>query len=379
MKCQIGGDISKWAVLIISPEPWRAHTVSKHHYAMMLARQGANVFFLDPPDESFDDVRINRIDGHERLHVVQGPKIKSGLRFYPAFVRRWVERAWLKDLEKKIGVSLSVIWLFENSRFFDMGFADERLKIYHQVDLNQNFNPKTAAITADICFCTSDLIREKLLSYTPCVYKIHHGVVPAQNLQPLSTSQVQNVARAVPLAVYIGNLDMEYLDAPLLAETVKSFPDVQFHFVGGYTKGGKLWKAASAYSNVVWWGKLDSRLISPILERADILLVTYEERHWKDQSSPHKFMEYFASGKTVISTYTDEYKDKRHLLKMVDDSNDFIPAFEEVVNHLEEYNSPERQAERIAFAKENTYDRQLDRIFKLLKQHRLIAVDQKEY
>ena len=69
-----------------------------------------------------------------------------------------------------------MVWLFENSRFFDLAFAGERLKIYHQVDLNQNFNPKTAAATADICFCSSDRIKERILPFNALVHKIHHGL-----------------------------------------------------------------------------------------------------------------------------------------------------------------------------------------------------------
>ena len=145
-------------VLIVSPEPWDGHTVSKHHYAVTLAMSGYRVLFLDPPTNEIHLV-VTASQPHPNLFVVQAPRFGRGLRFYPGFLRRWMERSWLQQLESVVGVAIDVVWLFENSRFFDMRFAGHRLKIYHQVDLNQNFNPATAARTADICFCTSDGIR----------------------------------------------------------------------------------------------------------------------------------------------------------------------------------------------------------------------------
>ena len=71
--------------------------------------------------------------------------IVKGLRFYPKKIRNFTEKKWLEKLEDKIGQRFTTVWLFENSRFYDMSFAERRLKIYHQVDLNQNFHVREAA------------------------------------------------------------------------------------------------------------------------------------------------------------------------------------------------------------------------------------------
>lgn len=359
-------------ILLISPELWDAHSVSKHHYAMTLAARGATVFFLNPPDDS-RELKIEKHESIANLHIVSAPRVAAGLRFYPALLRRWLERRWLRRFESIVGAKIDVIWLFENSRFFDMRFAEKCLKIYHQVDLNQDFNPKVAASTADICFCTTDFIKERLLPYNPRTYKIHHGLAVGKNSEPLSNSQLGNFALNSPHAVYIGNLDMLYMDVELLAGVARQFSQVQFHFIGGYREDGRLRQLAANLPNVNWWGKINSNLILPILDRADIMLVTYQAARYRDQASPHKFMEYLASGKTIVTTYTDEYKNKRHLLEMVDDSQDYLAAFKKVLNNLSYYNSEEKQAERRAFALEHTYDKQLDKIFALLKQHHLMT------
>lgn len=349
-------------VLIISPEAWDEHTVSKHHYAMSLAKMGTRVYFLNPPGQTENAFEIKPVDCFAGLYTVSAKKVASGMRFLPSIVRRLIEKKWLAEFERAANVSLDVIWLFENSRFFDMRFAGSRLKIYHQVDLNQDFNPDVAAKTADICFCTTDLIRQRIRIFNKRAYKIHHGHAGQHNQGNLTSEQSKLLKKDAIIAVYIGNLDMAYLDAELLYRLVRTYEAVHFQFLGGHTPEGQLWQLCSDLPNITWWGKVESSLIPPILSAADIQIVTYREDRWRDQANPHKFMEYLASGKIIVATYTDEYSNQRHLLKMVDSSEEYIDAFGEVVGNIDKYNSCERMESRIAFAMDNTYVKQLQRI-----------------
>jgi hypothetical protein len=113
---------------------------------------------------------------------------------------------------------------------------------------------------------------------------------------------------------------------------------------------------------VVWWGHQPSSALPAILQQADILLVTYQECRWQDQASPHKLMEYLASGKVIVATYTDQYRQHSHLLAMADRGGDYLALLSEVRVALPHWNAPERQQERRVFALDNTYSRQLERI-----------------
>ena len=352
------------AVLLISPEPWGSHHVSKHHYARALSRQGISVLFLEPPILSLRGFEIIPIKEDENIRLLRGPRVAPGLRFFPSQLRIQVERHWLQRIEELAKTEIAVVWLFENSRFYDLRFAADRLKIYHQVDLNQTFHPQQAASTADICFCTTELIHRQLAAHNHRVFRLHHGLAPVYAELQLAVSQQRLLAAPGVHAVYIGNLDIAYLDQTLLFRLIHSHPDVQFHLVGGYQEGTVLRQQLKGYPHVHWWGRVSSSLIPRILERVDLQLVCYQAEHHADQSSPHKFMEYLASGRTIVATYTAEYADHAGLLAMCEagSNSGYLSLFQSVLNNLNEWNSPERMAARQAFAADQTYARQLQRI-----------------
>lgn len=361
-----GTTLHKKNILVISPEPWGYINVSKHHYARELAKRGHRVYFLNPPDPAnFSSLSITAVEGASGISVVNYPGQLKGYRYLPAFLRVWLDKRLLKRLEEMIAGRIDVIWNFENSRFYEMQFAGDRLKIYHQVDLNQNFHVRKAASQSDICFCTSDYILQEIEPWNANVFKIHHGTQPEAFCNESAARQ-----NAAIIATYIGNLDSEYIDLELLKTIIERFPQIRFHLVGSYKKDNDTYQLLSKYANAIFIGYVSSANIQHYLNEADILFVCYKADELREQlSSPHKFMEYLASGKTIVATYTDEYKDKRDLLVMADQQSEYSEKFAAVVNNLSFYNSRENQEKRVAFAREHTYARQLERIHRLIRQH----------
>ena len=363
--------MNKSQILIISPEPWSGHFVSKHHYALTLGSQGREVYFLNPPINSLKEVQIQKTE-YLNVWEVSAPQIAKGLRFYPKFLRNLLEKRWLDKLEEKIGESFTTVWLFENSRFYDMNFAGEKTKIYHQMDSNQSFHPRVASASADISFCVTDYIRKDLLATSDKVFKISHGIHFFHDTISLTNEEQNRFSHDGIHVVYVGNLDMNYIDENLVYEMVSKYPNIDFHFIGNYSEKGTVYTLCKDMPNIVWWGSVPSTHIPMILNYADISLLVYRSKQYKEQlANSHKLLEYLASGKVTVATYTDEYKDKRELLEMVDDASKVVEKFSEVVNDLEYYNSKEKQQMRINFAKENSYEKQLKKIVGYLKQYNL--------
>lgn len=360
------------AILLISPEPWDAHAVSKHHYARTLASQGHRVFFLDPPERGRRQITLEPLADNHGVVRVRAPRVAPGLRRMPRAVRCWLECRWLLRLEAEVGCRMDVIWLFENSRFFDLRFAGSRLKIYHQVDLNQGFHPDIAARTADVCFCASSVIRRVLLPHNERTYFIQHGTAAASAM-PFAERQYDWLSDGCVNAAYVGNLAIPYLDWPVLIEVVRGHPHVQFHMIGGFDAHGQPFLDLANQSNVVWWGKVESDEIPGILEQMDILLLCYSQDYCDQVSNPHKLMEYLASGRIVVATYTEEFNDHSELIVMSQRGSNvgYSALFSSVLSQLSVYNSPERMAARRAFAAEHAYPRQLQRIQGYLRAHGL--------
>ena len=361
------------AVLIISPEKWSAHPVSKHHYARVLARQSRPVLFAEPPDPRLSEVRLVAVEDEPCIQLVQGPRVAPALRFMPSRLRRYLEHRWLEQLECIADMPITAVWLFENSRFYDLRFAGERLKIYHQVDLNQNFHPCEAARTADICFCTTELIRQELATHNSRVFRLHHGLAPAYLKLELDLSQRAFFDPDGVHVAYVGNLDMAYLDRELLIRLIKSHPNVHFHLVGSFQSSNSMRDGLKDCSHVKWWGRVPSSLIPRILEKVDLQLVCYQAKHHSDQASPHKFMEYLAGGRAIVATYTEEYVQYSDLIPMSSPNSNtgYMDLFDSVLVNLEYWNSPKRVEARQAFAADFTYERQLQRIEARLREFKL--------
>lgn len=356
-------------ILLISPEPWDGHFVSKHHYAIELAKRGHDVLFHGPP-QAGGRVRIDAVEQQgARLGVVHAPQVAPGLRFLPARLRNTIEARWLRHLERLVAKRIDVVWLFENSRFFDMRFAGDRLRIYHQVDLNQNFHPEMAAATADLCIAVSRPIAERLEPLAKRLIRITHGYAEPADGRPDHDLPRPREDAAVQ-AMLIGNLDIPYLDIPLLAELVHRNPDVRFHFVGRYAPENRLHEALNAAPNAVFWGPRPAEALPAILEQADVLLVAYlAEKHLEQLANPHKIMEYLASGRAVLATRTLEYEENAGLVDIAPDRASYLTLFRKIVDNLPLWNAPDRMARRRTFALNHTYDLQLDRIAAALGEH----------
>lgn len=354
-------------ILIISPEPWDGHSVSKHHYAWELVRRGHQVVFYGPP-EGGRLLRLKPVaNSSGRLQVLNAPKVALGLRFAQGTVRRFLEARWLSTLENVLGSRIDVVWNFENSRFFDMRFAGERLKIYQQVDLNQNFNPEIAASTADLTIALSSPIENRLAASARKLIHITHGHSERRANFPLPDGFDQCFGSKCVNAVLIGNLDIVYLDVALLSQLVKTHTGVCFHFVGGYTFGKGLHGATHSARNAVFWGRQAAEFIPAFLAKADVLLVAYLAHAHLDQlANPHKMMEYIASGRCVLATRTLEYEYRPDLIEMAHCRAEYASRFADIVMNPAAFNRPDQIETRQTFARDNTYPRQLDRIVNAL-------------
>lgn len=361
-------------ILMISPENWNHIHVSKHHYARVLAERGNRVFFLGPPAGAFGRRKTEVMN----LQILDYPGFVRGLRFYPAFLRRKQTRKVYETLEATAGVTFDVIWSFDNSVFYDLdALPDKTLKISHIVDLNMDHQTARAATTADLCLCTTALIRERLQVYNARSYALMHGV-------QTWPANAHECAKHLPgsqrlKAVYVGNLAMKYLDWEVLRKAAETHREIDFVLYGpnaddlniGRNRTHADKAAMLKLQNCFFPGRIAPSEIPYVLAGADLLLLAYQKAHLRDQANPHKVMEYLQSGKPIAANYTAEFSDL-NLFVMSGEDHDWNGMFTRLLGQLEAERAPEKVQARQGFAQQHTYLRQIERIEALLQKHELL-------
>lgn len=336
-------------ILLISPEPWDHIKVSKHYYALELAKRGNRVVFLNPPADFF---QIENSD-QDNIQVCHYQGFWKGLKYMPKFLRSLNQRNVFKKIELESKLKFDLVWSFDNSVFFDFDALPSRLvTISHIVDLNMSFQFSKASNSADICLASSRYILAKQKKDNSNCHFIQHGCsFVGQDSKTGSGTKVK--------IGYAGNLDISYIDWNLLGEVIVGFSECEFYFAGSGT-------VKKTSDNVYSLGKLDKKQLASFYNDMDVLLICYKANEFKQQlANPHKMMEYLAFGKPIVATYTEEFAELE-FISMSKRSGDWVDMFRNVIQNLEKHTSKELVAKRKKFATNNTYEKQLNRIEKML-------------
>jgi glycosyltransferase involved in cell wall biosynthesis len=335
---------------------------------MELTRRGNRVYFINPPAQHVPGgLSVNQSDQHENLFIVDYSVRLRGRRFLPRFLMRLADSSFLNKLESTTGKPIDIVWNFENSRFYDLDFAGKKvLKIYFQVDENQDFHPAVATATADIALAINNSILETIKLYNKNCFLIPHSFQGhlSPKARKVLSGEYEYKRPPGPLKVlYVGNLDNCYLDTALLEQVINENMNVEFILVGPVDTGNELYKRLAKLSNVKFTGKVSFKDIPGMLDEADALMLVYNKTF---THSSHKLLEYLASGKTIISTYMSEHAQTPSLVSMCKSHEEYPQHFRQVLADIEESNSTAKMQARIRFALDNTYSSQLDKLEKII-------------
>jgi len=359
-------------IFIISPEFWDHNFISKHHYAIELARRNNTVYFLNPPSKKSE---IKKVKSH--LYEVNYKPIVRGINYLPAIIRDRISRMEVLQLMRSNSIEqLDIVWSFDPYRFQNLDIFRAQKKIYHPVDIHNTKLEEVIADTADLILGTSDQILNRFNHLPNPKYKIAHGLAD-HFVKPYPQSQSKDfIAHQERTKVgLMGNLSYQFLDSKSLIEIIKTFELVDFYFIGPYKESNSSRRQSNRLidflqdqPNCFLLGSKPSEELPFYLRQMDLFLMCYSGKsHKAELANPHKLIEYLSVGKVVVSHYVDEYKDKRCLLEMVDENRDLKKRFEEVVANLAIHNSREKCTARKEFARKNTYKAQIQRISEILK------------
>ena len=154
---------------------------------------------------------------------------------------------------------------------------------------------------------------------------------------------------------------------------IYKYPKVEFYFIGGYNTSNlskinlekKILDELQKASNVNLIGQIESKYIPSYLMKFDVLLCAYKVENKQDvaqHSNLHKIMEYLGSGRTIVTSYVEEFKNNEDLLEMAQPYETIERCFDETMSKTIEMNAPALQQKRIEFAQSNAYEEQLKKI-----------------
>ncbi|MCG7856213.1 hypothetical protein MD537_04515 [Flavihumibacter sediminis] len=368
-------------ILIISPQAWGTMFVSKHHYAIELAKYGNIVYFLNPPTSTKrGSIIITPFESQPGLFIIDHRLwFPYNLKFHAIGLFHRLMHFHIKKLLKIINKKIDIIWSFDLGNIYDLdSFPRNSLKLFHPVDEPLNKTALDSGIKSEVIFSVTREILEKYEPYHIPSFVINHGVT-----ETFLGIGLKNGIEGTPVRVgFSGNLLRNDLDRPVLLDIISNNPGCIFEFWGSYNAkqanvGGDEDEAATKFinqlksnPNVVLHGAVSSKTLAAGLADMDVFLICYDIN--KDQSKGtnyHKIMEFLALGQVIVSNNVTAYKERPDLVMMNmerNDNNKLPDLFKKVITNLEYFNSPEMVENRRSFARQNTYHSQIIRIEEIL-------------
>ena len=242
--------------------------------------------------------------------------------------------------------------------------------------MDEPLNPPAiqSAKGAEIIFSVTKEILEKYKTLAVPKYCINHGLSSEFILANANHKQDEDACR-VGIS---GNLLRPDIDRQILLDIIMQNPAILFECWGPFQPkqsniGGveddevrNFIFSLQQMPNLTLHGAVPTSALAKEFQRMDAFLICYDVS--KDQSKGtnyHKVIEYISTGKVIISNNITTYQDLQDLVVMVqarDDNRELPKLFKEVMQNLASYNREQLSEKRKAFALNNTYEKQVERI-----------------
>ena len=366
-------------VFILSPQHWGTMFLSKHHYAIELAKMGDQVYFVNPPEPTWkwgkSQFEIIETEFQGLFLVDQQLNVPYNLKFHMDSLFHLFMKRHIGKMEKFLGTP-DLVWSFDLGNNYPFRyFSKTAKKLFFPADFPRNKMAVQAAQGADLIVSIAQEILEEYPEEKSKKLLINHGVaqhfIDAGAKPSVKTDEVVRVGLS-------GNFLRPDIDRPILLEIIKSHPEVLFECFGASEMkdsniGGSddvetlnFIETLKTTKNMLLHGAIPSQQLAEELRRMDLFLICYDVQ--KDQSKGtnyHKVMEYLAYGKPIVSNNISSYSQSNNLIKMCQSrvSNlELIKIIQEGINDL----NPTRNESQIEYSKSNCYGTQIEKILAII-------------
>jgi hypothetical protein len=361
-------------ILIISPSPWDVSFPARQHYARELAKSGAFVYYLNPPSKADSKIELS-----ENLWVVDY-KLNGG--FMGLF--KLSEANLSEKINKLIDKKIDIIWSFDCNRFRDLNmFGSDSYKIYTKEDWNSDHASEIEiANSSDIVLCLSEPLKKQLGEVSSKKILFDHALgnvfVEAGFRKKDIMANTQFASGRIRCG-YLGNMQNKHIDTAVFETIIRENPMVEFHIVGPFVKesnlagsGNKTWEDPfveflMSAANVRMYGSLMTVRTAEILQTMDMFLICYEtEKNADIVANPQKLIEYLSVGNVIVSSLLLDHSSNSDLVLMPKQNKELPALFKQAQKEILHYNTDELRKKRVAFALDHTYEKQLQKLEKIV-------------
>lgn len=370
------------AIICFSSTDWDGIWGSRQQVMLRFARRGYRVLFVEQPAGlehllRYPALRRRKLrrwrEGvrqiEESLWIVSLPPLLPG-RYYSLTINRINQWLTVHSLRSLVGglAQPRILWLYNPELGPLIGRFNEQLSVYHCIDefTAGTQGRKRAVITAletellhrvDIVFANSPPSYEAKRRLNPHTYRIP------------SAADVEHFARDIPIHPAIANLPRprigyighinERLDYAVLEYLAHTQPSWSLVFVGDthpWRPDAPPLRRLRAFPNVHFLGQYPFSEIPALVKGMDVCLLPYVADERGYYRSPLKLYEYLAAGKPVVSTDHPEAREQGEVVYIAATPEAFAGRIAQALAEDDE----ERRRRRIAVAWENSWDRRVD-------------------
>lgn len=221
-------------------------------------------------------------------------------------------------------------------------------------------------VMADIVITDADYFLQAKRKVHPRVYQVMPGVdfvhfhTPDDRRKP-DILDVDRLPR--PRVSFFGCIGKEQnrIDVPLLEHVARRLPGWSVVFIGPVVDM-KIPDNLTALPNLHWLGFKSYEALPYYLAQCDVIMFPYLLNDFTESLMPAKLFESLATGKPVVSTALSELRPWGDVISIAADHDEFVSHIEAALRE----DTPARREQRIAIARDNTWERRFARISEIL-------------
>jgi glycosyltransferase involved in cell wall biosynthesis len=270
----------------------------------------------------------------------------------------WLFRVSLMRTLKRLGMT-NIVNVNAYNCYFGIpliGKMNEKANVYYCYDgmvtdrhgnralvLDEEFSRK-----ADSIIVTSDFLQKQKSEWNSRVDTVKNGVdfpvfVTAAKTHPY----FERIRKKVG---YIGSVDQRF-DIEKVEFAVQNLPEIDFEFVGD-VRNAKVKEVLSVYPNVKFLPPVAPNEVPKLLSDCDAGMIPYIADEINKNVYPLKLNEYLAVGVPVVLTRFADLPEFEEIAAFAGSKEEFMLMILNCIN----FDSPEKIAARIEFAKANSWE-----------------------